>query len=830
MPSTKSPWIEKLPERWTDLVAPALALLAIAVVICAGVLEATRPTLIRYKAVFARRDLTLQTADRYAQVYGFQPEDRLLSVGGRDVSSLMELKAVLGRQELGATISVVVRRGDQTIPLNVPVRAKGINLEYVIRYALAAIFLIPCTIVAMVRPRDPAVYLFMLISISLGLYYALLRQEGVGLTAVQLTSLCLASGFIIHFFCAFPEARWIAKAGRSFLLYIPSLILLAGTLREYVWSVADGRFYWFAPRLDAWKAASFGYLCFVAVLGLGMVSYSLATTSNSTLKQQLKWLIFGLACAVLAGIVDQATTLLGRQSYAAGTLLLVGTLPAPVSFTFAILRYHLLDVDLVIRRSVAYAVLTAGLLAFYLWLVSFASDVLGRAVGSLSYDLILFLSALLIGLIAVPLRRRVQIMIDRYFFGQVVNPEQVIVRWSQELGSHLRLADLAHILVNEVPREMGIEGACLLLPGMEDGVLVPVLSTGLGNQPTDARSPLAIKQAVAQALPQTEAISFAERPANGPDVQVEQTLAAWRQAGIELVLPMSSAHQLVGVYLLGPKLPKLLYQRQELNLLRALANQAAVAISNARLYEQVRASSQVLEVKVQQRTRELSDFLSVVSHELNTPITTLQGYTDLLLDRAAGPLTDRQSRFVENMRRSAQRLGRLVLDLSDVARIDAGRLTVQTEPFDLQLALEEALSCQHTLIEEKGLRLSVFLAPDASRIQGDPQRVVQILTNLLSNACRYTPAGGRIEISSRAVDGMVETAVRDSGIGIRPEERERIFERFYRGGDPAVREQPGTGLGLSIAKSLVELQGGRIWFESVPGVGTTFTFTLPAAP
>jgi signal transduction histidine kinase len=128
---------------------------------------------------------------------------------------------------------------------------------------------------------------------------------------------------------------------------------------------------------------------------------------------------------------------------------------------------------------------------------------------------------------------------------------------------------------------------------------------------------------------------------------------------------------------------------------------------------------------------------------------------------------------------------------------------------------------------EKGLQVNVSLAPDVAIVHGDPQRVMQILINLVSNACRYTPVGGQITISSCQVNGSAETTIHDTGIGIRKDELEHIFDRFYRSNDPMVRSQPGTGLGLSITKSLVELHGGRLWVESEVGKGSTFGFTLP---
>jgi signal transduction histidine kinase len=177
---------------------------------------------------------------------------------------------------------------------------------------------------------------------------------------------------------------------------------------------------------------------------------------------------------------------------------------------------------------------------------------------------------------------------------------------------------------------------------------------------------------------------------------------------------------------------------------------------------------------------------------------------------------------------NVHRLAALVTDLAEVSQIEAGRLKIRPEPLDLRTAAEDTVASLANLIEEKELRVEIAPVLTAPVVQGDYKRVVQILTNLIGNACRYTPVGGQITVSFQPVDGIMLTTVRDTGIGVRPDELERIFERFYRSDDPLVRDQRGTGLGLSIAKSLVELHGGRIWVESEVGKGSEFGFTLPA--
>ncbi|MGE5223043.1 MAG: sensor histidine kinase, partial [Omnitrophica WOR_2 bacterium] len=226
-----------------------------------------------------------------------------------------------------------------------------------------------------------------------------------------------------------------------------------------------------------------------------------------------------------------------------------------------------------------------------------------------------------------------------------------------------------------------------------------------------------------------------------------------------------------------------------------------------------------------------SEFVATVSHELRTPMTSIKGYVDVLLMGAAGDLSDKQTHFLEIVKTNTERLAILVNDLLDISRIEAGRVTLSLQPLDLReiarrSASELELRCRE---ENKPMEIATHIPPDLPGVLGDPERVQQILDNLLENAYFYTPTNGQIVLSLCQSRNEVQVDVQDNGIGIPPDDQPRIFERFYRGEDPLVLATSGTGLGLSIVKRLVEMHNGRIWFQSrgVPGKGSIFTFTLP---
>lgn len=226
-----------------------------------------------------------------------------------------------------------------------------------------------------------------------------------------------------------------------------------------------------------------------------------------------------------------------------------------------------------------------------------------------------------------------------------------------------------------------------------------------------------------------------------------------------------------------------------------------------------------------------SEFVATVSHELRTPMTSIKGYVEILLMGAAGQLSEQQNQFLQIVKINTERLNVLVNDLLDISRIEAGKVDLSFEMLDLSEIAEEVRQEQLRRAgeDQKSMQIDLEIPSDLPRVEGDLERVRQVMSNLVSNGYHYTPPNGKILIRIRQKEQRVQIDIQDNGIGILPEDQERVFERFYRGEDPLVLATAGTGLGLSITQQLVEMHHGRIWLESegVPGMGSTFSFTLP---
>lgn len=269
------------------------------------------------------------------------------------------------------------------------------------------------------------------------------------------------------------------------------------------------------------------------------------------------------------------------------------------------------------------------------------------------------------------------------------------------------------------------------------------------------------------------------------------------------------------------------FTQDDLVRLNQVGSSITVALENARLYREAR------ELHAAQ-----SRFVTSVAQELRSPLTSIQGYSDMLLSGALGELDFSQKDSVQKIQASTRYLITLMGDMLDIARLETGEATLQCQPTSLKQIVTPLVSSLEQRLREKGLRLSVKISSRVPDVYVDTKRINQVLNSLLTNAYLYTLPKGRITIEGKAENSRwlqrrasdwVTVSVTDTGIGIAPEDQPRLFERFFRAQHPLVQEHSGRGLSLAIAKSLIELHGGEIWAESTPGQGSTFSFTLPVA-
>ncbi|MGZ5431396.1 MAG: ATP-binding protein [Thermoanaerobaculia bacterium] len=290
-----------------------------------------------------------------------------------------------------------------------------------------------------------------------------------------------------------------------------------------------------------------------------------------------------------------------------------------------------------------------------------------------------------------------------------------------------------------------------------------------------------------------------------------------------LVLPLRTRREMIGALVIAANDPERAMTDDKLPLAEVLAERAALAIENAKLYtEQVEARR-----KVEDLSRLKDEFLSIASHELRTPVTSIKGYTQLAKMLIKEGDLNTSEEYLEIALDQIDRMSRLILELLDVSRIETGRLEIRREPIAWPQFVRDVVHRHHTAVSDRRFHLSV---PDNGKIvTGDRDRLEQVLGNLLENAVKYSPEGSDVTVTVEERNDTLITAVCDRGIGIPADELNQVFERFHRGRQVSSTNYGGLGLGLYITKQIIERHGGSIWVESKEGNGTTFSFSLPAA-
>jgi signal transduction histidine kinase len=264
------------------------------------------------------------------------------------------------------------------------------------------------------------------------------------------------------------------------------------------------------------------------------------------------------------------------------------------------------------------------------------------------------------------------------------------------------------------------------------------------------------------------------------------------------------------------------FSPQTVATLQTVATQSTLAIQNARLFREIEDKSRQLEIASLHK----SEFLANMSHELRTPLNAIIGFSEVLAEKMFGDVNAKQAEYLQDILESGRHLLSLINDILDLSKIEAGHMELERADFDLPSAIENALILVRERASRRSITLGYTLDERVGVIGGDERKVKQALLNLLSNALKFTPEGGRIDVGARLRDGLAEISVADTGVGIAAADQEAVFEEFRQVG-AAEKRAEGTGLGLALTRKFVELHGGKIWVRSELGRGSTFTFTLP---
>lgn len=569
---------------------------------------------------------------------------------------------------------------------------------------------------------------------------------------------------------------------------------------------------------------------FTAFYGVFFYKYFKIRRTNLLLKTQIQYVLVGtLLVSFLAMLTNLTLPTLGYFG-----LNWLGQVLAAVwvgFITYAIVKHRWLDIHLVVARAVAYSLLLLIFAGSY----TVALFIVGAYFFPFNYDQGQFVAsaflALILALSFQPLRRVLEKATDSIFYKEGYNSHKLLASLGQIMAQTLLLSELTQRILDKILSEMRLAKGGFIL--VKNQAIFDQEMIGFKPEPVFKKEDVEIL------MTKNEILIFEELK--------EEKLKGWmRHWGLTVVIPLQTKEAQIGFLILGEKASGDIYSSEDLKVLEILTPELTVAIQNAEAYEEIRRFNITLKEEVEKATRDLrqankklkeldklkDEFLSVASHELRTPMTNIKNYIWMALHKSDQALSQNLRKYLERAFASASRLISLVNDMLDVSHLEQGKIEINQTPLDIVALANDVASGFAAQIQGKEIDLKIARTGRIPKVMGDSEKVYEIFINLIGNACKFTSLGGKVKVGFVLKDGMVETSISDTGIGIKKTNIPRLFQKFGRldNSYTAAAENAGTGLGLYICKLLVELQRGQIWATSQgEGRGAAFTFSLPVA-
>ncbi|MCL4386993.1 ATP-binding protein [Patescibacteria group bacterium] len=693
-----------------------------------------------------------------------------------------------------------------------------------------------CLLVFLRNPRNKVNYSFSLFAFGAAFWslcyffwqISQTTQEALFWSKALMAFAIFVPAFYSHFVFVFTGLTRIKKRllVLAYLLlgsFLPFDILGNSFIRE-VKPLLDFKFWPIAgPIFPIFLIIWMGYVIFDTYL-----LYKTHKRATGIYKKQIKYVFWGLALAFLGGATNYFLWFEIPIPPVANILV-----SAYVTLTaIAIVRHRLLDIRLVFTRALAYLLIVSLTAALYI-VIAFLTSTIFFGIQINQKQLLVYLFLTFILALSFPqIKKDIQRLTDSIFYKSDYDSQELLKEFSTIMSTTLELEPLSLRVLDKLNQAIKITRTAFVLLGKSQEKVEYIEYEGYAEKPVFEKTDV-------DPFLQDKRITVFDELEEG---EVKETM---RKLKASVVLRLSVRDQKIGVLLLGEKSSGDIYSKKDIDVLEIVAPQLSVAIQNAREYETIKSFSKTLKEEVNKATKELRDannklleldkmkdeFLSIASHELRTPMTAIKSYVWLLLNDEKEKLTGEQKTHLEKTYDSVERLIKLVNDMLNVSRIQSGRIKVDPKLTDIEKISEDVISEMLPRASETKIKLSLKKEAKIANVVADPDKTKEILINLIGNSLKFTPKNGSITIGLSVKNGAALVKVSDTGAGLKKEDIPKLFQKFgIVGRNDFLTKQnvQGTGLGLYISKSIVELQGGKMWVES-PGEnkGSTFFFTLP---
>lgn len=576
-------------------------------------------------------------------------------------------------------------------------------------------------------------------------------------------------------------------------------------------------------------------ILFYAVGFMGFMTYGFVQLikkykiSSGLLRSQLRLFVTGIIVSFTLLTLTNFVAVLVFRSIQLTYLGPPFTLIMFAFIIYAIVRHRFLDITSIVARAVTYTLTLLVIVGIEVAILAIGVKLLPPSVDRV---MVAAAGAVLIVLGYDYLRLRINQLTERIFFQGRYDTEDLLARLTGIMASVIEIERLSEKLLTSLVEEMRLTRAAFVLVDEHEVKHVEAVNW------EDAEK--LKKLSVENMLHTNQKKIIFEELEEG---ELKQLM---RESGITVMFPLKLKVEEIGLLLLGPKASGDIYAERDLELLSIFAPQVAVALNNARSYQEIKDFSKTLEKKVDERTEELKaeqkerlakanellkikdEFVFIATHDLATPVTAISGFVQLVKNSLKKLPKDVQS-DIEAIDEATDRLRTLVNDLLEVARGESGTIKVKLTPIDLNHLVKETVVLVSQRAKEKKVTIKLELDPAGKAVMADQAKLAEVMENLLSNAVKYNREGGKVMVRSKKEGSSLVVEVEDTGIGIPQKEQEQVFNKFFRSESEETRKQTGTGLGLFVVKMLVTKMKGKISFTSKEGVGTTFRLVFGLA-
>lgn len=745
------------------------------------------------------------------------------------VESAFEIETILDSKLPGDVIRLTFKdlsSASRTLPVTLVKCYNDYFFIAVTTFAGFSFWILGVFVVA-AKPKDKAAILLFLTLVSFAV--AILSTSGyygrdadwLGYVIRVSHPLSYVSGSILFlmFILNFPYETLRSRNLLTYLIYSLTVAFCIYTGYACFITMRDLNTSWHEIYEFLWRTCEV-ILFACLILGTLILIFKYRTITDSIGRNKIEWIFWGMTFGVAPFIFFWLVpNIFGLQYFIREELILAFLIVVPVSFAVAVVKYHALDIEVIIKRSIIYFTLILVLIFVYFELILLSSELITNLIGYES-KIFYIVAAILIALLLNPLRIKIKSFVDRFFFREKYVFDTAIRKISAMTKECHSLDELGKMLLDEISTLIPVKSIAILAKNISGDRLRVIAQNNFEPMMRNIRA-FRVKNLVSRVdLP------FSYKEKVEPDLlfssKLEAILRRWQ---IAMVIPLSfDSSEAVGAIILGDKMSDLRYSKSDFELLNTIASSAALVLKRLELQEKL-----ILEQVELEKAREISElksyFVASVSHDLKTPLSAIKIFSELLQDERT--TKDKSKEYLTIIQGETDRLKRMIDNILDFSKMEKKQKQYSFRKLDLNEAAREVMQRMSYELGMKKFVVDECFSAVPLYISADPDAVNSVLENIISNAIKYSGKKKYVNISTASYNGNAEVNITDRGKGISEENLKHIFDAFYRETTVETSNVKGAGLGLAIVKNIVEAHGGTIDVQSKEGHGSTFHIIFP---